>query len=506
MRLLRLSSLLSASTFLLGTLFPLPSRGAYDPKGQRNLVLYYGTDSYANTHGMPLSEKPLSYYCDSGLVDVFVLSFLHIVRPIGQWPAMEIKRCDQFFDGTDLINCPQMGKDIQYCQKKGIKVLLSIGGGAGYYYLLSEAHANDFAYMVWNMFLGGTDKNYLRPFGKDTVLDGIDLDLEAVSGEYPAFVKELRRLYNGGAGSGVSPRTGRVSRSGISSSGDDEGLILGGLGAAFPGRPPPVGPSGSSGGGGSGHGSPRFMLTAAPQCPFPDMVMDKTLNAAPFDYVAPQFYNNFCECNKYKTDQFTYELWDEWARKAAKAHPDIPTQVIVGIPASTTAAGSGYLSPSMLKNVIGQVRVDYPETFGGIMMWDTSQAFNNTNIGGVLQRDSASSNYASLVRTFLQDTSSDPPPSPQKPGIQPPTTPPTSPAPAPAPGNGSADEFPFCTHGYRECLTGTNTTSSSTSVDVATYSDMYRVCLFGAWTILGCPGSQMCSPDAASTGSNIFCM
>ena len=58
--------------------------------------------------------------------------------------------CDPYSNG-----CTGLSLDIKPCQTKGIKVMLSIGGGAGGYYLASKDNARQVAIYLWNNFLGG---------------------------------------------------------------------------------------------------------------------------------------------------------------------------------------------------------------------------------------------------------------------------------------------------------------------------------------------------------------
>jgi chitinase len=94
------------------------------------------------------------------------------------------------FPGTKLLKCLQVGKDIETCQQRGKRVLLSLGGADGSYGLSNEGQAHVLAAQVWNLFLGGWSAT--RPFGS-VKLDGIDLDLEAGSpSHFGAFVRSLK--------------------------------------------------------------------------------------------------------------------------------------------------------------------------------------------------------------------------------------------------------------------------------------------------------------------------
>ena len=46
----------------------------------------------------------------------------------------------------------------------------------------------------------------------------------------------------------------------------------------------------------------------------------------------------------------------------------------MGAPASSTAAGTGYVSIDTLSSVAAQMRKTFP-SFGGVMLWDASQAY-----------------------------------------------------------------------------------------------------------------------------------
>ena len=121
---------------------------------------------------------------------------------------------------SSLLNaqCPAVAASIKTCQARGKKVVMSLGGAAGVYGFTSNADAQQYAQIIWQMFLGGTAPGWPRPFG-DAVLDGIDLDIEGGSATgYAAFVTALRALYTDAAAN----------------------------------------PSGR-----------KFLITGAPQCPFP---------------------------------------------------------------------------------------------------------------------------------------------------------------------------------------------------------------------------------------------
>ena len=75
------------------------------------------------------------------------------------------------------------------------------------------------------------------------------------------------------------------------------------------------------------------------------------------------------------TDQwnFDFNTWDNWAKTVSK---NKNVKLLLGVPAGQTAAGSGYQSASQLQQVINYCKTF--SSFGGVMMWDMSQAFANS--------------------------------------------------------------------------------------------------------------------------------
>lgn len=106
-----------------------------------------------------------------------------------------------------LSNCPGLGSNITYCQSKGKKILLSLGGAyPSNQHLDSDATAAKFATFLWEAFgPPNASTTTSRPFG-DAVVDGFDFDIESVlvAGEnvgdldrgYGNMVNTLRTFYN----------------------------------------------------------------------------------------------------------------------------------------------------------------------------------------------------------------------------------------------------------------------------------------------------------------------
>ena len=71
-----------------------------------------------------------------------------------------------------LLRCPKIEEGIKECQKRGKKVLMSIGGATGDGTLPSSDKAKELARTLYNLFLGGKEKKYqdIRPFGRFVTL------------------------------------------------------------------------------------------------------------------------------------------------------------------------------------------------------------------------------------------------------------------------------------------------------------------------------------------------
>ncbi|KAF9056654.1 glycoside hydrolase superfamily [Panaeolus papilionaceus] len=284
---------------------------------------YWGQNSYGAGHSDDPSnfQKRLSYYCNDNAIDVFPLAFANVFFGTGGLPSLNLANtCNPMdnatFSGTALPNCQSLASDIATCQSKGKIVTLSLGGATGAVGFQSDSQANSFAQTIWDLFLGGSSST--RPFG-NAVLDGVDLDIEGGGSTYYAtFVNKIRSL---GAQS-----------------------------------------------------SKKFYITAAPQCVYPDAALSGVLNSASFDAIYVQFYNNPCGLQNYgQASNWNFGIWDNWARTIS---PNKNVKVYIGAPASSSAAGGGYVALNTLSSIAVEMRKSFP-SFGGVMMWDASQAYAN---------------------------------------------------------------------------------------------------------------------------------
>ncbi|TPX34673.1 chitinase [Synchytrium microbalum] len=354
---------------------------------------YWGQNSYGGVNpSQPTKwQKNLDYYCDvtqgskSTVFDYLVISFLDIfpftsVTVNGSTyylPQVETSAGCSGSGINGLNNCSSITSAIEKCQSLGRKVFLSIGGATGNFNFAvpsvpsagpspvasattkNTASATSvpsttvfsattttvvpavsatpaptdmtvqLAYAVWNMFLGGTSApwNQYRPFGS-VVLDGIDLDIESGNPSgWPSFVAQLRTLM-----------TTDSTR--------------------------------------------QYYISAAPQCPYPDLsdgpgmgtVLGAITASTYIDLVQVQFYNNpSCALNAFQIGSSTqlsynYATWANWAKT-------VNTTIVILVPASIDAAGSGYIAPDVLSSVVTYSKAQ--GAFAGLSMWDVSQDQNN---------------------------------------------------------------------------------------------------------------------------------
>ncbi|EIW57149.1 glycoside hydrolase [Trametes versicolor FP-101664 SS1] len=305
------------STWFLSTL----QAAAFDNSRSDNLAVYWGQNSYGATHLSDTAnwQQQIGFYCQDDSIDAIPIAFLNVFSDTGGYPSINIANIcnvddDGVFTGTSLAKCSFLASQIEFCQSRGKIVTLSLGGATGAASFSSAAQAQAFGDTIWNLFLGGTSN--IRPFG-DAVLDGIDLDIEGGSTVYfDSFINRIRALASGA--------------------------------------------------------SKQYYVTAAPQCPYPDAYLGTVLNAVAFDAVYVQFYNNWCGLQNYDNIwAWDFASWDTWAKTVAV---NSNMKVYIGAPASSTAAGAGYVDAATLANIALETRSQY-SSFGGVMLWDASQAY-----------------------------------------------------------------------------------------------------------------------------------
>ncbi|KAI8979609.1 chitinase 2 [Mycotypha africana] len=272
---------------------------------------------------------------------------------------------------------------------------------------------------------GGGSAQY-RPFG-DAQIDGVDLDIEGGSSTgYAAFVTAVRQKF--------------ASHSG-------------------------------------------FLVGAAPQCPFPDAVLGSVIDAVGFDYVNVQFYNNYCSATG---NSFNYDTWAKWATTTS---PNKNVRVYFTVPGSQSAAGSGYTPINTIQSIVPQLASQYPNTFGGVSVWDAAQAWNNGNFA------------STLYTTVKGQTSGGGGGTNPSPTIAPTgtsttaSTKPTTTATTTTSAGGAVPTGGSCVSAGAAC--------SSEGKYQCTAGGAYAVCNHGEWSVTACPSGTECI--STSDGSSIYC-
>ncbi|KAG6554020.1 hypothetical protein Mapa_004937 [Marchantia paleacea] len=276
--------------------------------------------SIASYWGQNGGEGTLADACASSNYDIIMLSFLYQFGN-GLAPALNLAgHCDPASNG-----CQGLVADINSCQSSGVKVILSLGGGAGDYGFSSADEARELAQYLWDNYLGGSSSS--SPLGA-AKLDGIDLDIEGGGSQYyPDLISTVKSIAQS-------------------------------------------------------NGYKKLYVTAAPQCPFPDALLGpadgKALSTGLVDLVFVQFYNNYCGYGG-GLDQLV-SVWQQWTAALPSA------QVFLGLPASPDAAGSGYVDPS---TVTGEIipAISTASNYGGIMLWSVYYDKENNNYSSQIKSD-----------------------------------------------------------------------------------------------------------------------
>ncbi|XP_078347888.1 uncharacterized protein LOC144632995 [Oculina patagonica] len=309
--------------------------------GKHLLVAYWGQNSSGGKFPQN-PEKDLKDVCAERKYDIIVIGF--VVTFFGknnkdQMPEVNFSR--HCWDPAspahpNLYKCPKIEEGIKACQQAGKKVLISLGGATGNNDL-QDAQASDLAKNLWDLFLGGKGRPNIRPFGS-AILDGIDLDIEDhKSGGYAQLVKSLREL----------EKTG---------------------------------------------GAKKYLITGAPQCPFPDASLGPKPGTAlgdqggEFDHVYVQFYNNFCHTGDQAQFYPNMDKWLQFAANAGQARDFSIAMILknrkrsmgggpkifVGMPSATGGAGDPkfYRTPEEVAKIYEKLK-NKPQ-FGGFMIWDAA--------------------------------------------------------------------------------------------------------------------------------------
>ncbi|OAA71247.1 Glycoside hydrolase, subgroup, catalytic core [Cordyceps fumosorosea ARSEF 2679] len=298
-----------------------PSGGNGTDPSQKpgQLAVYWGA--------MGSSAASLDNVCGDASYDTVNLAFLSHFFANGQYPRLAIaslgpaSEAQRLAGAVDLQDGAPLAPAIRKCQAAGKRVLLSMGGAAGYaeVRLASDAQGRQVADTIWELFLGGGGgkKAEIRPFG-DVVLDGVDFDNESGdSTGYEAMAAQFRTHF-----------------------------------ASDPGR--------------------RYYMTAAPQCP-PTTDEAELRLLRRVDAVSVQFYNNNV-CNV-GASGFEASV-RRWSAAIAGGGGSNAT-LLVGALAGGTDKDEGYVEAGALAEALAKVRAMKLANYGGVMLWEAELAAAN---------------------------------------------------------------------------------------------------------------------------------
>ncbi|KND05078.1 uncharacterized protein SPPG_00753 [Spizellomyces punctatus DAOM BR117] len=194
-------------TFLIAA---LPSAtNALPPSTSYDLIGYWGQNLAKNQYRSVADyEPPLATLCQTTNYTIYHISFMYLhfdatgLSGIDldyhcQWPTNKFNGYPNPTKGINVLNCPDVGKDIAVCQALGKKVMISISPQD---YLSSQDDAIRSATNVWNLFLGGSST--YRPFGS-VVLNGIDLRIwnnDPNPQYYTTFISKIKEFMNADTG------------------------------------------------------------------------------------------------------------------------------------------------------------------------------------------------------------------------------------------------------------------------------------------------------------------
>lgn len=134
-----------------------------------------------------------------------------------------------------------------------------------------------------------------------------------------------------------------------------------------------------------------LFISAAPQCPTGDdfFYLRDLIQEAEFDALFVQFYNNE-QCEYYTGVQGGLN-YGEWISVISESSKSQNAKLFLGLPGSEEAAGSGYIKPKDITNLICAAK-DLP-SFGGISLWDLTR--------GAANQVTRNKSYVDLVQDLL---------------------------------------------------------------------------------------------------------
>ncbi|KAL2249041.1 UNVERIFIED_CONTAM: Acidic endochitinase [Sesamum indicum] len=201
--------------------------------------------------GQSLNEEgSLGELCETGYYHYVNLAYLSTFGCGRKLRLNLTDHCD-----ADSGGCKSLSTEIQACQNRGVKVLLSLGGNdTNYNQLCSAQDARNVARDVYENFLNGSADG---PLG-DVSLDGIDLDIE-----YPGSVNYWEFLVEALANYRTPEK--------------------------------------------------NVYLSASASCSYPDKDLGKAINTGFLNHVAVRFYDDNPQCYCSKGSDHVIDTWNRWS-------------------------------------------------------------------------------------------------------------------------------------------------------------------------------------------------
>ncbi|GAB7356071.1 hypothetical protein MBLNU459_g6687t1 [Dothideomycetes sp. NU459] len=286
------------------------ANGTFNPFAANNLAVYFG-------RSQPNTNLDLYAICNTSNVDMVVMGFVSQFNGLDQLPNFNFGAgCSgSASKAASNITCPVLAQNITFCQTKGVKVFVSIGGSSSNVTFNTSTQAKQAAQTLWDVFGDGTKSNpSLRPFGNITV-DGFDFDIENGTTQY----------YD---------------------------LMASTLQAAFATSP-----------------KARY-ITAAPSC------TNSTALPLGFyqntNFVWPRFYNaGACGVHNYAGFSSSVNQWYTFLNGVTSTIDSLYPRMYIGALAFNNNV-SGYVAPYTFSRDLVSARQNTTSKFGGAMLWEGS--------------------------------------------------------------------------------------------------------------------------------------
>ena len=140
------------------------------------------------------------------------------------------------------------------------------------------------------------------------------------------------------------------------------------------------------------------IITIVPQCIVPDANMGGMITNTQFDIIWVQYYNtpqcsarNWANANPNylltgieAASSFSYDTWADFISGTASANAKLYIG-LPGAPATADPSSNFYLNTTEMSSLVKAYHCK--ENFGGIMIWEATEAENNVGPNGTLYQD-----------------------------------------------------------------------------------------------------------------------